>query len=211
MALDWNKNISLSTILDLVKKGDKGGKKASSEMPTKTTMNLIETEQSSSDVRKKVLIGILAAVVLIAFVKFGILDPFATLRTKQAELERQQAALAEMMGADGDYQDVAKLYEAYTKQYGNGSADAISLLDMVDQRVRPVAKVTQIVFADNTLTLTVEGASLQTVGDLASNLEKDPMVASTVVKSSETQQSASSTTVSTIVVVLEKPASTAKE
>lgn len=213
MALDWNKEISLSTILGFVNKSGKGkgAQKKSSEIPTKTTMNLCVTEQNTADVRKRVLIAILAVVVTAAFVKFGVLDPLGGLASKQAELERQQAILSETMSGDTDYQEVLKLYEAYAARYREGAIDAIEVLDIVEQRVKSVARVTQIVLADNTLTLTLEGATLQTVGDLANTLEKDPMVVRTNVSSAERQHDGTENTVSTLVVTLVSPETQSKE
>ncbi|MBR3159481.1 MAG: hypothetical protein IKF14_10325 [Atopobiaceae bacterium] len=201
MALDWNQEVSLATIMDLVRPGQKG-KKGGSGLPSKTTINLYQPEASTMNLRKAVLILVLSLVVLAAFLKFGVLDPLTTLSQKQAQLQQQQELLTKAASATKDYREVQELYNAYVAEYGSGAADAISVLDMVEKRVMGSAKVTGIVLADHTVTLTIEGVSLQTVGDLASDLEKDPMVLSTNVSKAATQNAGTEETSSTIVIML---------
>ena len=201
MALDWNKEISLATIMDLARPG-KGGGQGTGQVPSKTTMNLYQIERAKTNLRTAVLVGVLALVILAAFVKFGVLDPLGTLSAKQAQLERQQELLTKAAAGSEDFAEVKKLYDAYEAQYGSETIDAISVLDMVEQRVMGRATVSKIVLSDNTLTLTIEGVSLQTVGDLASEVEKEPMVQSTNVSSAATQEEGAENTVSTLVVTL---------
>ncbi|MBR3317870.1 MAG: hypothetical protein IKG21_08675 [Atopobiaceae bacterium] len=215
MALDWNKEISLSTILDLARPGRKKGA-GSGSVPTKTTMNLYQGEQKSGDMRKHVLLAILGVVVALAFVKFGVLDQFDKLARKQAQLAEQQALLDELGGGVENYQEVFELYEAYVKEYGTGKNDVISVLELVEKDVMPAAHVTEIVLAENTLTLNLEGVSLETVGDLAKKLEKNDMVVRTSVTSANTKAVSSQggetqTSTSTIVVALASPATESEE
>ena len=201
MALDWKKEIDLSTILGFVKKG-KSGSKGGTELPTKTTMNLYQSEKQAANVRKIVLVGVLLLVCGAAFVKIGVLDQLSYLSQKEGELAEQQALVSRMSNAVGDYDEVAELYDAYVAKHGIDSTDAIAVLDLVERRVMGKATVSKIVYDKGVITLTIKGVSLQTVGDLASELEKEAMVASTHVTSASRQQADAADTESTLVVSL---------
>ena len=190
--------------MDLARPG-KGGGQGASQIPSKTTMNLYQVEHAKTNLRTAVLVGVLVLVVLMAFVKFGVLDPLGTLSQKQAQLERQQQLLTKAAEGSGDYAEVKELYDAYEAEYGSEMIDAIAVLDMVEQRVMGRATISNIVLADNTVTLTLEGVSLQTVGELASEVEKEPMVRATNVSSAETKDNGAENTVSTLVVKLVSP------
>lgn len=204
MALDWNKEVSLSTILGMVKKGKDSGA-VSTDLPTKTTMNLYQTEKAATDLRKVILLGILGLVCLIAVVKFGVLDPLGELSQKQSNLAQQQAMLLEMSNPSSEYAEVAEEYAAYTAKFGTGATDAITVLNMVQDKVMNQATVTGIVLADSTLTLTIQGTSLETVGNLASELEKESIVLGTNVTTASTQKDKSADTTATLVVTLVGP------
>ena len=190
--------------MDLARPG-KGGRQGTAQVPSKTTMNLYQAERSKTNLRTAVLVGVLILVVMVAFVKFGVFDPLANLSQKQDLLARKQDQLAEAAMGSSDYAEVKELYEAYSTQYGTDVVDAIAVLDMVEGRVMSKATVSNIVLSGNTLTLTIEGVSLQTVGDLASEVEGEPMVTSTNVSSASTKDDSAENTISTLVVTLVSP------
>lgn len=201
MALDWNKEISLSTILDLARPKS-GGSKGSSAYPTKTTMNLYQGDSSTTDIRKVVLVGVLLAAGIALFVKFGVLDQLALLSQKEGELAQQQALVAAAMSNTQDYDELKEVYEAYLAQYGAGSVDATSVLDLVETHVKGSAAVSNIVLADGVLTLTLNDVSLETVGKLANDLRKQPMVSAVNVSTATMQESEGQKTVATLVITL---------
>ena len=212
MALDWNKELSLSTVLDLVRPGSKKNKGGAPDIPSKTTMNLYQVEDTATNVRKLVLGGILGVLVLALILKFGVVDLFMALGQKQEQLAQQEAILAEIGAVSSETDEITKLYEAYEKKYGSGGPDVIAVLDMVERCVVPRAKVTGITLADSILTLSIEDASLETVGDLASDLEKEPLVQSTNVSSASTKaKNDAQGTESTLVVMLKTPEAEKKE
>ena len=203
MALDWNKEISFSSLLGSLRRGK--GATGTGQYPTKTSMNLYQGDETSVDVRKVAIAGILIAIFIGVFVKFGVLDQLAILSQKQAELSQQQALASEMQSATADYESVKATYDAYMARYGRGSNDAIAVLDMVEQHVMSAATVTSIVFSDNSLTLTLYDVSLVTVGDIAKELEGQDMVSAVNVSTATTQNAGNQNTVSTIVVRLKSP------
>lgn len=204
MALDWKQQVTFDSVKKLVKLPGKGGDKGggSTEYPSKTTMNLYQGDKSTTDVRKVVIVGVLLAVIIVLFVKFGVLDPLDALGRKQAELAQQEASLAAMKEGSSQYQEIKELYEGYMARYGGDQVDAISLLTMIEQLVMPRATVSSIVLADNTLTLTLYNVSLGTAGDIAKALEGQPSVKSVNITTATTQNADGQNTISTLVVAL---------
>lgn len=202
MALNWNQEITLSSIKNLFKGGKKGSAQVTTDYPTKTTMNLYQVDPKSTNLRTLVLAGILGLLCLVAFVKFGILDQFARVSQKEAELATQQQMVMSMMGSMEGYDAVKEEYDGFVARYGDAPVDAIAVLDMVEQRVKPHATVTAIVLSDTTLTLTLRDVPLNTVGDLAKDLEGQPLVDKVNVQTASTQHDEGQNTVATLVVTL---------
>ena len=175
MALDWNKEVSLGTILDVVRpKGD--GSPGSSAYPSKTTMNLYQGDDKESDIRKVIVVGVLLFAAIAVFVKFGVLDQLSYLSQKEGELAHQQALVAAAKKGASNYDEIKESYDAFLAQYGSGSIDAIAVLDMIDQHVKNVAEVSSVTLSKGILTVTVSDVSLDTAGNLAKDLESQSMV-----------------------------------
>ena len=202
MALDLKKEINFSEVLGKFGRGSRGG---SSAFPSKSTMNLYQGDEQSTDIRKVILVGILLTIGIALFVKFGVLDQLDMLNKKEGELAEQRSLLAATNASAGEYDSVKESFDAFTARYGEGSADAIAVLDMVEQRVMPVTTVTSISLADEVLTLTLYNVSLDTVGNLAKDLENQEMVQSVNVSTATTQNAEGQNTVSTLVVTLVTP------
>ena len=202
MALDLKKDINFSEVFGKLGRGSRMG---SSAFPSKTTMNLYQGDEQSTDIRKVILVGILLTIGIVVFVKFGVLDQLDMLNKKEGELAEQRALLAATNASAGEYDSVKESFDAFTARYGEGSADAIAVLDMVEQRVMPVTTVTSISLADETLTLTLYNVPLDTVGNLAKDLETQEMVQSVNVSTASTQNAEGQNTVSTLVVTLVTP------
>lgn len=202
MALDLKKEINFSEVFGKLGRGSRMG---SSAFPSKTTMNLYQGDEQSTDIRKVILVGVLLTIGIAVFVKVGVLDQLDMLNKKEGELAEQRALLAATNASAGEYDSVKESFDAFTARYGEGSADAIAVLDMVEQRVMPVTTVTSISLADETLTLTLYNVPLDTVGNLAKDLETQEMVQSVNVSTATTQNAEGQNTVSTLVVTLVTP------
>ncbi|MBO7674981.1 MAG: hypothetical protein J6S63_08225 [Atopobiaceae bacterium] len=202
MALDWKKEISLGDVVSFLKKDKKPGGGGSSAYPTKTTMNLYQGDTQTTNVRKLVVTGIVLALAIVVFVKFGVLDQLARVSQKEGELAAQKQLAMTMTQAYGDFDEVKELYDAYEARLGSNALDIIAILDMVEQNVKTKADVTAIVVADGTLTLTLYNVPLDTVGDLAKQLEGQELVQAANVTTVTTQNAEGQNTVSTLVVTL---------
>jgi hypothetical protein len=104
--------------------------------------------------------------------------------------------------AYGDFDEVKELYDAYQARLGSAAVDIIAVLDMVEKNVKTKADVSAIVVADGTLTLTLYNVPLDTVGDLAKQLEGQDLVRTVNVSTATTQNAEGRNTVSTLVINL---------
>lgn len=201
MALNWNQEVSFASIKNLLTR-KKGEEVVVTGYPTKTTMNLYQQDETKVRLSTIVLAGVLGLVIIVAVAKFGIIDPLSVVGAKEAELARQQQLLVEASQGNADYAEVAELYEGYQAVFSSSGIDAIAVLDMVENVVKPKAKVSQITFSDYMLTLTLNDVPLDTVGNLAKEIEKQDMVASVNVSTATASKGESKKNVATLVITL---------
>ena len=201
MALNWNQEVSLSSIKNLIAR-KKGEDAPVTGYPTKTTMNLYQQDETKVRLSTIVLAGVLGLVVVVAVVKFGIVDPLSIIGSREAELARQQELLTEVSKGYAEYDEIAELYEGYQAVFSSSGIDAIAVLDMVEKVVKPKAQVSQITFSDYMLTLTLNDVPLDTVGNLAKEIEKQDMVASVNVSTATSSKGENKKNVATLVITL---------
>ncbi len=195
MALDWNKEVSFGNIF---KRSNKAG---SSNYPTKTTMNLYVVERKTQT-NRVVLIGILLFLLVVLFVKFGVIDQYARLSAKEAELSQQKLNVSQAEAKLTNYDEVLATYQGFASTGDPNAVDAISVLDLVTSQVMPYANVSSIVLKDGVLTLTVTGVPLSTVGDLTSNLMVQDMVENVSVSTASNSTKSTTGDTATITVQL---------
>lgn len=204
MAIDLKQEVSLASIKDAINsiKSKRGAGSGGSGYPTKTTMNLYQVESQTTSIGRVIVVGVLLAVGICLFVKFGVIDQLALLSTKESELSEQKALLSATTAGMGDTDDVKDTYEVFRVQYGSGGVDASMVLDMVDTYVRPKAKVSNLVLSDATLTITLDDVQLSTVGEIAKDLDKQASVSYVNVSTASNQKKEDKTTTATIVAKL---------
>jgi hypothetical protein len=195
VALDWNKPIHLS---DVTRKTSGG-----SGYPSKTTMNLAETVTTNeTDLRKVIPLAAVLLVAVLLFVKFGVVDMFGQVTERQAALATEQGRVSAIESKLTDYDSVKAEYQGYSSSSSKGEADAVSVLDMVEQQVMPSASVTGITLKDNVLTLTIQNVTLDTVGKLADVLRGQSLVSNVSVATAKTSASSGSNVIATVTVTL---------
>ena len=202
MALDWKKEISVGDILAIFGKGKKGAKGSSGGYPTKTTMNLYQGDQTTTDIRKVGITAVFLTIFIALFVKFGLRNLLDQVSQKEGELAAQKQIAMSLTQSSEEYEDIKALYDAYQARLGSAAVDIIAVLDMVEDTVMTKAEVTSIVVSDGTLTLTLYNVPLDTVGDLAKSIEGQELVSAVHVSTATTQNADAQNTVSTLVVTL---------
>lgn len=198
MALDWNKQITI---------GGGSSKRASGGFPTKTSMNLAVAQGHTINLRNTVIVSVLLLVVVVMFVKFGVVDYYDRIAQKQTELSAQKAQLAQMENKVANYDSVKAEYESYGSYLTGSSAsqvDAITVLDLVDQQIMPSARVTAISLKNNTLSLSLSGASLETIGTLAKTLDAQAIVSNVSVSTAANSTTAAADVTATMVITLQQ-------
>lgn len=195
MALDWNKEISFGGLFKRTKKS------GSSQYPTKTTMNLYVVERTTQT-SHVVLVAVLLIVIVALFVKFGVVDQYARLHAKETELSQQQLAVSQAEAQLKNYDEVLATYQGFASTGDPNAVDAVSVLDLVTTQVMPYANVSSIVLDNGVLTLTLTGASLSTVGELATQLTGQDMVESVSVSTASNATSSTVGDVATITIQL---------
>ena len=202
MALDLKKEISLP-----FKKGGTSSKGAS-EYPEKTYINLVQVDKKALDLRRTVPIAILAALLVVLFMKFGIFDFYAQLGAKQAELNTEKTHLVALQSQLSDYNDVLEEYQGYqalSLNEGGLSVDALQVINLVDTCVAPVANVATMSLAGNTLSLSLTDVSLDGIGQLVNTLYQQPLVKNVSVSTATTRNADNENVTAAVTITLATP------
>lgn len=186
MALDWNKEISFSGLAKSASAARKD------EYPTKRYMNFVAVERRKVNLKRVVPLGILGVVVLALVLKFGVFDFVGQIAQKNAEIDRQRQDLAAIEQNLTNYDSVLSEYQSYvsTQLASDATAvDGMSVLALIDEVVTPKASIASLDYKDNVLTLNLFNTSLANVGELANELDDDPLVESVTVSTAAAGQS----------------------
>ena len=185
MALDWSKEISFSGL-------KKGAGRRNDAMPSKTGINLVASEKSSSFSGRNVVIAVVLVAAVALFLKFGVFDLYGQVDAKRAELNAQQQQLASIRNQLAGYDDLLAEYESYGAgkvAEGVKSVDVTVAFRLVDECVAPYASVSSLGLVEDELMLQVADTTLDRVGAITSALEQQPEVSEVSVSNATTKQS----------------------
>ena len=199
MALDLGKKMSIGDIKGASRKVKK------SEYPEKTYINLVQVDRKTIDMRRTVVTGIVVVILLALFAKFGVIDFYARLDAKKAELGAQTAQLTALQTQLSNYNAVLEEYEGYESMSLSGdgmSVNALDALSLVETYVSPSAKVASLSLSGNTLSLSLSDVSLDGVGQLASTLRGQSMVKSVSVSTASTRNADSENVTAAMTITL---------
>lgn len=157
--------------------GRPGGKKV--VVPVKTSMNFARRE-SKLKMRRVAPVVIIVVAILAIGAKIGILDILDEKTTAYAELATRQEQLVAISVQLNDYDEVAALYGRYSYGWMNESetsmVDRMDVLDLVEQKLASVAKVSGFSVNDNVLTLNLDGVTLNEISSIVQDLESSDIV-----------------------------------
>ena len=102
MAIDWKQEVSFKSIGGILKRPKNSGDK---KYPTKTTMNLYVVEKSVSK-NRIILVAVLLVLLVGLFIKFGVVDQYARLHAKEAELSQQKLIVAQTEARLANYDEI---------------------------------------------------------------------------------------------------------
>ena len=172
MALDWSKRFSS---LGLRRRSAR----THDEYPSKTYMNMVLPDMRETTARNAVVVAAPLVVLLLVLAKFGVIDFYARVVAKSAELTRATDELQQVEQQLVDYDSVLEEYRTYesARMTANaGDVAAVDALALVDAYVMPAAQVDSIELRSGQLTLALSDTSLDAVGGLVSTLYQQPIV-----------------------------------
>jgi hypothetical protein len=171
--------------------------RAGAAYPTKTSINLVRADSQGSNTAMTLLGGLVLLVLVLLFIKFAVFDVYGQVDARKADLAQQAQALAAVDGGLSDYDSVKSEYESYGPYLAgdaSSSVDAQSAFDLVDRHVAPFATIVSASLKDDTLSLSLTGISLDSIGTLVTSLRAQPIVSDVSVSTAATAATAAQDT-----------------
>ena len=172
------KGLNMEINLDFLK--DLGKKKASSGLPSKTTMNLVILEKGENSKVTDIVLIVLLVVVLLVFAKFGVLDQYNKKKAAEEEYATAQTELEQNKQLLARYEALFDKFSHYFKSFLNDEelklVDRIELIDLLDEHLFNVAEMQSINIKENIIGISFYDVTLEQVGQLAQDLSDSELV-----------------------------------
>lgn len=153
------------------------------EYPSKTTINLVEVVQDGAASKSQRNIIVLAVVLLVlVFVKFGMIDPLMEANNETAKVASLQSELTVLQQQNTDYAKIKQQLDKYSapgmnedeQTYANRT-HALAVADSVSGLGKQLDSVS---LTGNTLKIQLVDTNLTTVSDVVSKVKKNKWVES---------------------------------
>ena len=181
--------------------------------PTKTSINLVDTEQVRGNLVVQLALFAIALVLIGIFAKFAVVDPLASSMESGNEVSAAQARLDALIAENADYEELNAQYDRYVvpglSEQEQNLVDRDTVLDLLQQKVMNVGYLDSLRVVSNTVTATCLGVDLSRVSSLVESLESDERVAHVTVSTAQGEND--SGTSATIQIVFKGPLETEAE
>lgn len=181
--------------------------------PTKTSINLVDTEQARGNLVVQLALFAIALVLIGIFAKFAVVDPLASSMESGNEVSAAQARLDALIAENADYEELNAQYDRYVvpglSEQEQNLVDRDTVLDLLQQKVTNVGYLDSLRVVSNTVTATCLGVDLSRVSSLVESLESDERVAHVTVSTAQGEND--SGTSATIQIVFKGPLETEAE
>lgn len=181
--------------------------------PTKTSINLVDTEQARGNLVVQLALFAIALVLIGIFAKFAVVDPLASSMESGNEVSAAQARLDALIAENADYEELNAQYDRYVvpglSEQEQNLVDRDTVLDLLQQKVMNVGYLDSLRVVSNTVTATCLGVDLSRVSSLVESLESDERVAHVTVSTAQGEND--SGTSATIQIVFKGPLETEAE
>lgn len=181
--------------------------------PTKTSINLVDTEQARGNLVVQLVLFAIALVLIGIFAKFAVVDPLASSMESSNEVSAAQARLDALIAENADYEELNAQYDRYVvpglSEQEQNLVDRDTVLDLLQQKVMNVGYLDSLRVVSNTVTATCLGVDLSRVSSLVESLESDERVAHVTVSTAQGEND--SGTSATIQIVFKGPLETEAE
>lgn len=175
--------------------------------PTKTSINLVDTEQARGNLAVQLALFAIALVLIGIFAKFAVVDPLSASMASSNEVSAAQARLDALVAENADYEELNAQYDRYVvpglSDQEQNLVDRDTVLDLLQQKVMNVGYLDSLRVASNTVTATCLGVDLSRVSALVESLESDERVSHVTVSTAQGEND--SGTSATIQIVFKGP------
>lgn len=160
--------------------------------PTKTTINLAESNQAPRHLGRDLALFVLALMVIALFAKFGVIDVMGAASAASAKVTSAQAQLDDLEAGNADYSALQERYDSFA--VNSLTAEELSLSDrkdvlaLLENTVASTADLQTVVISGNVVELQFANASLDDVSRVVASLESDPLVAGVSVSTAKTDK-----------------------
>lgn len=177
-----------------VKNSKKKGNVKRRQMPTKRSINLAVLSEKKTHFGLLIPGILLILVVAAAFSKFLVIDRLAEVAAAQAEVVRLQTKIDQGYEELAGFDDLADLYAHYTysgfTQEELNRSDRVEVLRLIRSVVLPRTEVSSWTLSGNTLTINLNGETLQDINLLVQQLEAEDIVDFCTVNTANTKDNA---------------------
>ncbi len=177
-----------------VKNSKKKGNVKRRQMPTKRSINLAVLSEKKTHFGLLIPGILLILVVAAAFSKFLVIDRLAEVDAARAEVNRLQMKIDQGYEELAGFDDLADLYAHYTysgfTQEELNRSDRVEVLRLIRSVVLPRAEVSSWTLSGNTLTINLNGETLQDINLLVQQLEAEDIVDFCTVNTANTKDNA---------------------
>ena len=168
-----------------------GGKKAKGRgaYPTKTTINLVQSEGASGSLAARI-ISVLAVIALVCiFGKFLVADPLSQMFASTRQVEAARAELSELTAKNADYTELQEKYAHYIvsdlTDEESVMVDRDTVVNMIQTTLSSGGTLTAVTVSNNVLTATIGTDDLATISRIVSTLESNELVAHVTVSTAQ--------------------------
>ena len=123
-----------------------------STYPTKTSINLVDTEQARGNLAVQLALFAIALVLIGIFAKFAVIDPLSASMASSNEVSAAQARLDALVAENADYEELNAQYDRYVvpglSDQEQNLVDRDTVLDLLQQKVMNVGYLDSLRVAD---------------------------------------------------------------
>lgn len=177
------------------------------KLPSKQTLNLMIKVKTLAHPTRLIPILLLIFVFAAAFAKFAVINRLEQVKKAEAELAEMHRNLEMIESTYADYDEVQKEYNRYTYQnFDRSIADRLDVLSLIERQIFPISVVQSLSISDKTVSMTINGLTLEQASTLLDSLLSEPLVAdvdySSYVDNTDREQGGDATTTITMTITL---------
>ncbi len=155
------------------------------KIPSKKTINLLFKKKTLAHPTRLIPILLLIALVSYCVAQFAVINRLEKVKQAEAELIHMREELAAVEAAYADYDEVQAEYNRYTYQnFDRTVPNRLAVLALLERRVFSVCTAQSLSITQRTISMTLEGLSLEDTSALIEGLKEEPMVEDVFVSTS---------------------------